>query len=247
MGSSGRVEEVVTVVSAGVVTTLIGLVLAQVSVFLLPVVQLLAIYPFYFKAIKAGELGRASLLVFLWAVSVSASMVAATFFYKGLVAGRVINGEAYVSEMLDWIRTGLGPEGDPRLFLLPKLRELVIFTVLSVASIGLLGLLLGAILLNYMNYYVGTLLSYAKPEFFLQVALLSWQIYAILRVVGYVLLGVALSRISYLVIFQGRYALEKSVKRLLLWSLVFIVLDFILKGTVANTVYQPLLRMFTNV
>uniref|UniRef100_A0A7C1CGJ9 Uncharacterized protein n=1 Tax=Thermofilum adornatum TaxID=1365176 RepID=A0A7C1CGJ9_9CREN len=140
-----------------------------------------------------------------------------------------------------------GPEGDPSLFMIPKIREIAVFTALSLASVGLLGLFLGAVLLNYMNYYAGVLILHAKPEHLLSVVLLSWQIYALLRVVSYVFLGVALSRLSYIVIFQHRFTVEKDVKRLLFWSLIFIALDFLLKSTVANTFYQPLLRIFTNI
>jgi hypothetical protein len=176
---------------------------------------------------------------------VSLAIIFATISQRSLVSGRIINGEAYVSEMFEWIRTGRGPEGDPSLFMIPKIKEIAIFTALSLASIGLLGLFLGAVLL--MNYYAGVLMLHAKPEHLLGVVLLSWQIYALLRVVGYVLLGVALSRLSYIIIFQHRFTVEKDVKRLLSWSLVFIALDFLLKSTVANTFYQPLLQMFTNI
>lgn len=247
MVSLSAIEETATVFSAGLFATFLGLVLAGINPFLLPLVQLLAVYPFYFKAIRRGELRYAALLVFLWAIAVSLAIIFATISQGSLVSDRIINGEAYVSEMFEWIRTGRGPEGDPSLFMIPKIREIAVFTALSVASVGLLGLFLGAVLLNYMNYYVGVLILHAKPVHLLSVVLLSWQIYALLRVVGYVLLGVALSRLSYIIIFHGRYTVEKDVKRLLLWSLIFIALDFLLKSTVANAFYQPLLQMFTNI
>jgi hypothetical protein len=129
----------------------------------------------------------------------------------------------------------------------PKLREIAVFSAATFASAGFLGLLMGAILLNYMNYYVGNLLLAAKPGALLQVALLSWQVYAVVRVVGYTLLGVALTRVALQLFRQRRLVVEGEVRRLLAWALALIALDFVLKATLANSAYQPLLKELTRV
>lgn len=238
-------EEVVTVASLGAVATYLGLELAAVNQLLLPALQVAAVYPFFFRHVRGGRLWVAALTVLVWAVSVSLPVIAASYNSRGWASARVINGESYVKEMFEWIATGRGAEGDISLFLIPKLREVALFAAATAASAGLLGLLMGAILLNYMNYYVGVLLAHAKPGYLLQVALLSWQVYAVLRVVGYVFLGVALSRIAVLAFSQRRLVVEDEARRLLLYALVLIALDFVLKATVANSVYQPLLKEFT--
>ena len=180
----------------------------------------------------------------------------------------ILNGEKYREEMFKWIETGQGPEGDPSLFMVPKIIEILVFSLLGILTLGFAALLLGAYLLNYMNYYVGVLLLHAKPGLtsFLTVALFSWPIYAIIRVIGYVCLGVSLTWFAYNLLFN--YIMKKtmktklgplyslteifvkkkktidveSVKNLLLIAFVMIVLDFILKATVANMVYQPILN-----
>lgn len=85
------------------------------------------------------------------------------------------------------------------------------------------------------------------PLYPVYLSLVSWQVYAIVRVVGYTLLGVALTRIALQLFKQRRLVVEEEVRKLLLWALVLIALDFALKAAVANSVYQPLLKELTRV
>jgi hypothetical protein len=225
----------------------IGLFAASAHPLLLPLLQVLPLYPVYLSLVSRGQLKRAAALVLLWALLMTLLMAWAAYTSGESLGGRVLMGESYRQEMFEWIRTGKGPEGDPSLFVIPKLREIAIFSAATFASAGFLGLLMGAILLNYMNYYVGSLLLAAKPGALLQVALLSWQVYAVVRVVGYTLLGVALTRVALQLLRQRRLVVEGEVRKLLLWALVLIALDFALKAAVANSVYQPLLKELTRV
>ena len=111
---------------------------------------------------------------------------------------------------------------------------------------------------------------HAKPsiESFVTVALFSWPIYAIIRVIGYVCLGAALTWFSYTLITN--FLLKKlmksklgpfyflaekfikikiidiaPVKNILIIAAITIILDFILKATIANMVYQPILNAHT--
>lgn len=237
----------VETLSASAVAFFIGLFAAHASPLLLPLLQVLPLYPAYLSLVSRGQLRGAAALVLLWALLMSLLMAWAAYTGGESLGGRVIMGESYRQEMFDWIRTGRGPEGDPSLFVVPKLREIAVFSTATFASAGFLGLLMGAILLNYMNYYVGNLLLAAKPGTLLQVALLSWQVYAVVRVVGYTLLGVALTRVALQLFRQRRLVVEGEVRRLLAWALALIALDFVLKATLANSVYQPLLKELTRV
>ncbi|MEM0377225.1 MAG: hypothetical protein QXI90_05580 [Thermofilum sp.] len=239
---------VVSTLAAGAVAFYLGLPLAEhAHPLALPLLQVAAVYPAYLYLVRKSVLWRAAVLVLLWAAVESLLMVNATYSGTLRAAQAVINGEAYREEMFAWIRTGAGPEGDPALFVIPKLREIALFSAATFASAGFLGLLMGSILLNYMNYYVGCLLLAAKPGALLQVALLSWQVYAVLRVVGYVLLGVALTRISLLLWERKRVVVEPEAARFLVWAAVLIAADFALKATVANAFYQPLLSQLVRV
>lgn len=143
---------------------------------------------------------------------------------------------------------------------------LILFSFLAFITMGFAALLLGAYLLNYMNYYVGTLLLYSKNNLtsLIFVALFSWPIYAILRVFGYIGLGISLTYLSYTLLIKlfmrktssPSYIFKKNIfgktffniskiKNILLFSLILIVLDFILKATIANAIYQPILHQNT--
>jgi len=235
----------VAALSASAVAFFIGLFAASANPLLLPLLQVLPLYPAYLSLVSRGQLRRAAALVLLWALLMTLLMAWAAYTSGESLGGRVLMGESYKQEMFDWIRTGKGPEGDPSLFVVPKLREIAIFSAATFASAGFLGLLMGAILLNYMNYYVGNLLLAARPGALLQVALLSWQVYAIARVVGYTLLGVALTRVVLQLLRRRRPVLEGEVRKLLAWALALIALDFLLKAALANSLYQPLLKELT--
>ena len=230
-----------------IVLFIVGFLGAQrIHPILLPVFLTIAVYPFYFSFVSLGKLKEAVAIVLLWAL-ITSILVVLTVFWVGEDAGKyIIRGLEYRKEMFEWIMTGKGAEGDINLFLVPKIIELTIFSLASFLTIGFGGLLLGSILLNYMNYYVGCLLLYAREEYFLHALILSWPIYAILRVVGYVFLGTALSRLFYTLIVDKKLRF-KEVRSLVLWAIVFIVLDFILKATIANAYYQPLLKLILRI
>jgi len=237
----------VSTLAATVVAFYVGLLLAKANPLLLPLCLTLAVYPGFLKMVSANRLWAAQALVYGWAL-LSTMLVAYFSYTQGMQAGGMIaRGESYVREMFEWIRTGRGAEGDPSLFVLPKIVEVTAFSVATLLTAGFAGLFMGAYLLDYMNFYVGVLLTFAKPEHVLEVALLSWPVYAVLRVVGYVMLGTALSRVSWLLLRERRLRLEGGARRLLVYSLVFIALDFLLKATVANAVYQPLLKAYTTI
>ncbi len=224
----------------GVASSAAGLALARLHPALYPAAMTAAIYPLYLADLRAGENWRAARHVLLWALSSSAFLIAVTWALGGRIGHLILHGETYRREMFEWVRTGFGPEGDPRLFVVPKIKEIVVFTVLSLVSGGALGLFLGSFLLNYMNYYVGCLLIQAVPGRAWVPLLFGWPIYAVIRVIGYVNLGVVLSVPLLRLLGQTRLGWRELRGQLAL-ALACIALDFLLKATVANAVYQPIL------
>ncbi len=233
--------------SATAVAAVLGFWLAKLHPILLPLLPTLAAYPAYLWLVKEKRLLEASALILEWALILSLAVIGATLQYGTQLGPLVIKGEPYRKEMFAWVATGRGAEGDINIFLVPKIRELVIFSVAAFATLGFAALLMGAVLLDYMNYYVGNLILAAKPGAALQVALLAWPVYAILRVPGYVFLATALTRIALVALKEHRFSLEPETKKLLLYATILIALDFILKATVANAFYQPMLKSLTNI
>jgi len=159
--------------------------------FLLPILATAAVYPIYARLIVRGRPGAAAIAAILWAASLSASMVTMTARDPGRTAGVVLNGPAYRDEMFAYVASGIGRESQPSRFVPQHLLHLAAFAVLTAATGGLLGLLLGAGLVGYMSFYVGALAAGPEP---LRAALFGWPPWAVLRVVAFILLGTVLSR-----------------------------------------------------
>ncbi len=158
---------------------------------LLPVVATLAIYPVLALLLLQRRRRAAAVATLLWAASLSVCVIASTARDPGSMESVVLNGPIYRDEMFAFIRSGEGRESDPARFLPQHLLHLGAFCLLAWASAGLLGIVLGALLVGYMSFYVGALAAAGgKP---LAALAFGWPPWAILRVVAFVLIGVALS------------------------------------------------------
>jgi hypothetical protein len=135
--------------------------------------------------------------------------------------------------MFAWIATGQGTEGNPRAFLPQHLAHLAAFAGLSLVSASALSILAGAVLMNYMDYYVASLARAGVEPVW--VALLGWQPWAICRVAAFCVLGVVLS--EPLLARLGR-APRPTFSALCPWLLVAaggILADWLLKAALAPT------------
>ncbi len=228
-------------VAAGVVSAMLGVFLARYNPWLLPLTMTLFIYPIFVLDLRLKASWKAVAHVLLWALASSVVIASYSYFFPEQAGATVIKGREYFNEMLHWIYTGQGPEGDPNLFLKPKFIELGAFISLTALTGGFAGLFLGSYLLNYMNFYVGTLATMVSGIKLPILLVFSWPIYAILRVIGYVNLGVYFS-VPLLRIFKIVHLKEKDVREHLIIGLTLVAFDFILKATIANALYQPMLR-----
>ena len=102
---------------------------------------------------------------------------------------RVIRAASYRAEMLDWIETGASPDRQPPAIAARQLREAIWYTAAAIVTANFGSIVMGAILLNEMNAYVATLLRAAKST--VRVALLAWNVWSVVRVGAYVLIGTA--------------------------------------------------------
>jgi hypothetical protein len=159
--------------------------------FLLPVLATLAIYPMMASLLLRGRRAAALVAVLMWAASLSVAVITATRHDPVGMQGVVLNGPAYRDEMFAFIGSGAGRESDPERFLPQHLVHLGSFSLLAAATGGLLGIALGAILIGYMSYYVGALAAEGSAPF--TALLLGWPPWAILRVVGFVIVGIVLA------------------------------------------------------
>lgn len=205
---------------------------------LMPIITALPAILVFADRIHAGRLGAALGLMVLWATASSASVILITQWDPTGAEAAIWRGAAYRDEMFTWIRTGIGAEGSPRLYLPQHALHYGVFLVLSALTAGLAGLLLGAILLNYMSFYVGSLfLNDAGADSTWTLVLMGWPIWSILRVIGFIAGGVAMawlfqSAIRRLRDKPGRWPGQAS--HYLSLSLALIILDALLKALLAS-------------
>ena len=196
----------------------------------LPILATAAVYPLMAHLVLRGRVAAAVVAVLLWALTLSASIIALSALSPGSAAGLVFHGAAYRDEMFRYIREGYGRESDPALFVPQHLLHLAGFVVLSLISGGLLGILMGAILVGYMSYYVGALVGAGGAP--LTAWLLGWPPWAILRMVAFVMLGVALSR-PLLLAMSRRQASFGDWRSLYVAAAALLLSDVVLKALLA--------------
>jgi len=167
---------------------------------LLPALQALAGYPFFASACAGAAPGRAAGRVLIFALIAGAVVTALVANApRDHYASAVPFGVAYRDDMLAFIRSGglRGEEATPALFLPRHAVHFVGFVILSFVTAGFGALALGAWLLDYMSYYVGSLVALAAqggdPQ---RTLLLSWAPYALVRVLGYALAGSGLATLA---------------------------------------------------
>jgi len=205
---------------------------------LLPALTALMIFPVFGHRLIRGRLGAAAGWVMFWALCMTVIGIAFTMLwpriFAGLWAGRVdqsvAQGGEYTKNMFVWIGTGLGMESDPSRFIPVHLRHLGLFTLTSAVSGGALGLAFGAVQMNYMNFYVGELAVYSYQP--LLAILLGWPPYAIIRVIGYILLATGVSAPLACAVTK-RTIPWRSAVRFFIVGLALTGVDILLKWLVA--------------
>lgn len=209
--------------------------------FMLPFTQALLFFPAYYVLLKRKQWREACIAAVLWAVLIAAIAGWMSFHNLEYMEERTLIGAGYRQEMFEWIRTGAGRESDIRLFLPQHLIHLLLFSAVTLLTGGFLGLVMGAILMNYMSFYAGALLTKAQNPAL--VALLSWPPWAVIRVLAFIPIATALSAFFYSRVF-GSSVDSHRIKRFLFLGGTLAVLDIVLKWLLAP-VWQRWLQMLT--
>jgi hypothetical protein len=159
---------------------------------LLIAVAPLTLYPSFVRRVRAGDYFGAWQLGLLWALLLSAGVILLTIWWQAAARAGIVHGEPYRQEMFGWIATGDAPENDWHRFLPVHLVHFAVFLVLTWASGGYLGLALGAFLVAYMSYFVGSYAAASGHPLLGSVA--AWVPWSVLRVMAFVLFGALFSR-----------------------------------------------------
>lgn len=200
---------------------------------LLPALNTLPAYLAMLQCLRTGDRRGAVLTVLAWAATLAVCGTLSFALWPHDPARAVLNGPGYREEMFTWICTGIGREGDWRLFLPQHLLHLGAFVVLSLATASAISILFGAVLMNYMAYYVASLVRAGVPLG--TVVFFGWQPWALCRVAAFCALGAILAEPLLKRVRPGRYAAFGSARSYLIAAALGILADWILKAALAPT------------
>ncbi|PWT92327.1 MAG: hypothetical protein C5B54_03700 [Acidobacteria bacterium] len=197
---------------------------------LLPILNIAVSYPVLFCLLKWEQRKRAIAAMLFWALCMAVITVWSSIHYPAKAEASIFHGREYAYEMMHWIKTGEGAEGDPVRFAPQHFLHFLAFVLLSMFTGSVLSLLMGAILMNYMSFYVGTLIQAAREPFLATV--MGFQPYAIVRICSYVILGVVLGEPMICRWLKKDY--EYNDMRPFFWAgLSGIILDILIKTFLA--------------
>jgi hypothetical protein len=199
----------------------------------MPILGAAAAYPVFLYYVERHQYAIASISMLLWAIFQSVAVGIGTLWFPERAAEVILNGPAAAEEMWQWIQTGEGAEGSLRLFLPIHLRNYLLFCLLSVITLSSTALIFGTWMLNYMNYYVAQLVRASVHPWLALVV--GWPPWSILRVIGFILTGVALATVGLKFIERRRkQSSHHPFPRLYLWMGIGLVgADIVVKATLA--------------
>jgi hypothetical protein len=159
---------------------------------LLPILCAAPAYASMALLLREGKRGAALAAMLLWALLLGAVMTGLCACDPARAERVVIHGADYWEEMRPWLETGAGRESDPSRFLPQHALHAALFVVLSLLTASAVSVVFGAVLMNYMAYYVARVVLLTPAHPFLA-ALLGWHPWSIVRIASFVTLGVLLA------------------------------------------------------
>ena len=206
---------------------------------LLPMLNTLASFPFMVLALRRGDLRLAVARMLLWALTMGVVATALSYARPAQTGTLFLRGEAYQKDMFAWVLTGQGAESTPSQFIPQQAGHALLFSGLALATGGVAAMPMGAVLMNYMGHYVGTLAATSRRPALTMI--LGWHPWAVIRVISFVVIGVVLSAplLSRLAAFQ----IDRGAARTLLQIAgAGLIADVLLKALLAPSWQRLLLR-----
>jgi hypothetical protein len=186
------------------------------------------------RRLQRGAVSSAIAVMLVWAMTmaVTATTMTACGWTTRPDGSSLFLRSFYRDQMLHWVRTGVGPESTPAEFVPAHLAHAAIFGLAAGATGGVAAMPLGAALVNQMSEYAGAIAA-AGPHP-IATAVLAWHPWAVVRVIGFVIIGVLLSGVVLSRILRFPYALS-SHRGWLAAAAALFVLDLLLKWLLAPT------------
>jgi hypothetical protein len=207
---------------------------------LLPILNTIASFPFMVLALRRGDLRLAVARMLLWALTMGVVATLLSYSRPAQTGTLFLRGESYRVEMFAWVMTGQGAESTPSQFIPQQAEHAALFSGLALVTGGTAAMPMGAVLMNYMGHYVGTLAAASRRPALTMI--LAWHPWAVIRVISFVVIGVVLS--APLLSRVGTFKVDWAVGRsLLLWAGAGLIADIALKTLLAPAWQRLLLRL----
>jgi hypothetical protein len=201
--------------------------------YILPLLTALPAYFLMIYLLSNNRRREAVLYLLMWAFILGLFGTIVFYTSPSAAEATVLKGAEYREEMFSWIRTGVGTEGTPSLFIPQHLLHLSVFITLSLITVSSLSILFGAILMNYMSFYVSQLMLHTSNKILMFIV--GWHFWSLFRIAGFVILGVVLSEFLLHRIAKYEWNFGK-IKIYLIIALSLIILDIITK-----TIFAPMI------
>lgn len=183
------------------------------------------------KHLSKGAIYRAILDMILYVFWLSIIGIILMYYFHDRASDVVIRSEEYWSDMELWLKGDPSKQGTPSEFIPEHIKHTVTVSVASLISAGMIGINFGTVLMNYMNYYVATIMLMSDSPLLL--AIIGWHPYSVCRVIGFIILGCTFSWV-----FVSRFSKESNFNRrifvfLIILGLCLELLDILLKIYIA--------------
>lgn len=182
--------------------------------------------------LRRRRTGRAIAVMLVWAatMAVVATGMASSGWSRSEEGTNLFLRSSYRDEMIEWVRTGVGAESTPSVFIPRHLAYAGVFAATSLVTGGALSMPMGAALMNQMGEYVGAMTAQSKSPF--ASAVLGWHPWAVIRIIGFVMIGVVLSGVLLSRALNFPFSLAAE-RHWLLIGVTLLVIDIVLKWLLA--------------
>jgi hypothetical protein len=207
---------------------------------LLPLLNTIASFPFMVAALSRGRVRLAVSRMLVWALAMAVCATAMSYARPWATDALFLRGASYRAEMFAWVLTGRGAESEPARFIPQHVAHFALFALAAFATAGIGAMAMGAMLMNYMGHYVGSLAAASARPF--ATAMLGWHPWSVVRIASFVTLGVILSGplLSRIGQFRVNWA---EARPLAVYACLGLVVDVLLKWLLAPAWQRLLLRV----
>ena len=183
--------------------------------------------------LKNGRLGYALIDMILYVLWLTVIGLILMYFFPDMATVAVINGFQYWDEMLPWLHGYAVKEGIPSQFIPEHLMHMGIVIISSLISAGMIALIFGTVLVNYMNYYVAQLMINSPTP--LLMAVIGWHPWSICRVLSFIILGIVFA-IPLVRLFNRKLVFSRrTIIHMILAAVCLEIIDILLKTYLGNS------------